>query len=75
MCGIERKRATIENVRPNLVERVRMTLVGMIRAIDFTVLENPLRDVDVLSPACAWELLSTVSEMSNDSLGDLNFNT
>ena len=49
------------------------TLADVIRSIEFSIVENPLREVEVLLSSCAWVLCSTASAALNHSISDLSF--
>ena len=73
-CGIKSQPTTVENPRPNLVERMHRTLGEMTRTEDFSDDENPMREVDALLSTCAWALHSTASLVTGYSPGQLIHN-
>ena len=70
-CGIRRKPITVENLWPNLVERMCQTLGDMIRTENFEDIENPMREVEFLLSSCTWALRSTASFVIGKNLGQL----
>ena len=71
--GMKIQPATFENWKPDLVEIRCKNLAGVIRAVEFTIIENLIWVVDVLLSACTWSLHSKASIVPNHSLGELFF--
>merc|ERR1712232_637750 len=48
--------------------------MGKVFLEDFTDIENPMREVDVLLSSCAWALRSTASVVTGKTPGQMAFN-
>ena len=69
--GIKSKPVIVENLRPDLVERMNRALGGMARTDNFEDIDDPMREVDSLLSSCPWALRSTASVVIGKTPGQL----